>query len=280
MPKQMISIPAGNLMSVAATKGIPHLSALKEKTSVDRKTLRAINAGKPVKTTTLQFISDKLRIPISYLLASNAADNNEAAERIGELNERSKTRELKLQRLDGAALHKLASEAYKINWFLNIDQMSCNPTLLEIQLKGLQKNLKKWWHHINGVDPDDDEDNLLQQLSYFRTSSDIDKCVEQLAKDKLKILGGTYVFWEREQPSRDGHILPILEYSSHHRAVLNIVSENKTNDTINVAIGWEPPPKFLERDLPGIERVFIDWNQVWSRETVSDEVARYESCPF
>jgi hypothetical protein len=54
MPKEMVSIPEGNLLRAAETKSITTLSALKEKTDVDRKTLRAINAGQPVKRTTLQ----------------------------------------------------------------------------------------------------------------------------------------------------------------------------------------------------------------------------------
>jgi hypothetical protein len=74
MPKEMISIPEGNLLGIAKSKGIATLSALKERTGVDRKTLRAINEGQPVKQTTLQSIADKLRIPIAHLLASNAAD--------------------------------------------------------------------------------------------------------------------------------------------------------------------------------------------------------------
>jgi hypothetical protein len=49
-----LAIPEGNLLRVVAKKGITTLSALKEKTSVDRKTLRAINKGQPVKETTLQ----------------------------------------------------------------------------------------------------------------------------------------------------------------------------------------------------------------------------------
>jgi DNA-binding Xre family transcriptional regulator len=61
MSKEMISIPEGKLMRVAAIKGITTISDLKQRTTVDRKTLSAIDKGKPVKQTTLQSIADKLR---------------------------------------------------------------------------------------------------------------------------------------------------------------------------------------------------------------------------
>src|SRR5262249_10447834 len=118
MSKEMKAIPAGNLMSVAASKAITTISALKEKTSVDRKTLRAINEGQPVKMTTLQTIADRLRVPISHLQNS---DTNQDA--VTDLDDQQ-YREINLQQLDGGALRKLAGETDIILWFLNIDQIS------------------------------------------------------------------------------------------------------------------------------------------------------------
>ena len=37
MTKKLVAIPEGNLLRIAATKGVATLSALKEKTGVDRK---------------------------------------------------------------------------------------------------------------------------------------------------------------------------------------------------------------------------------------------------
>ena len=45
----------------------------------------------------------------------------------------------------------------------------------------------------------DAEDNLVDQISYIKTSADIDKSVEQLAAQNLKIYGGTYVYWDKER---------------------------------------------------------------------------------
>ena len=77
MTKKLVAIPEGNLLRIAATKGVATLSALKEKTGVDRKTLRTINTGQPVKETTLQAIADKLRVPLAHLLGPSTLDEVE-----------------------------------------------------------------------------------------------------------------------------------------------------------------------------------------------------------
>src|SRR5262245_48995328 len=102
MSKKMIVIPKGNLMRVAASKGHDTFSALKEKTGVDRKTLRAIEAGRPVKETTLQSIANKLRVPMAHLVGSSVLESHDAVHPRDDQH-----REFKLQRLDAAALRKL-----------------------------------------------------------------------------------------------------------------------------------------------------------------------------
>jgi len=262
MSKEMISIPAGNLMSVAATKGITSFSALKEKTGVDRKTLRAINTSQAVKATTLQSIADKLRIPITHLQGTNAADNN------GDVSSNaSRVREVKLQQVDGAALRKLASEADEKSWFLNIDQMSDE---LKATLLKLRKNLNGWWEHTNSG-PWDERDNLEQEISYIETSIEIDESVAELAQHKLKVFGGSYLFWNKFQSTQDGRQLPILHYCSNLRAALSIVPEKKTSLTVKVYIGEEPPPNFVESEIRGIDFVKINGKQVWFRENNFDD---------
>ena len=74
MTKKLVAIPEGNLLRIAATKSVATLSALKEKTGVDRKTLRTINTGRPVKEATLQSIADKLRVPLAHLFGPSTLD--------------------------------------------------------------------------------------------------------------------------------------------------------------------------------------------------------------
>jgi hypothetical protein len=265
MPKEKVSIAEGNLLRIAATMGFTTLLALQEKTHVDRKTLRAINAGQPVKQGTLQKIAVGLRIPIEHLLASNSVNKNQELSGSDE----PQFAEIKLQRLDSAALRKLAGEAQGISWFLDVDQI---PDDLEAALLKLRDALNGWFHHLN-VGPTDPADDLASEISHIKDSADIDKGVEELARRKLKIFGGRYVFWDKIQPHRgeDRKPLPKLLYCSDLRAALKITPENKTNPTVRVCFGWVPPREFIESELVGIDRVERDGTVVWFRENNFDD---------
>jgi hypothetical protein len=271
MTKKLVAIPEGNLLRIAATKSVATLTALKEKTGVDRKTLRAINTGRPVKETTLQGIADKLRVPLAHLLGPSTLDDVEN----GSSLDTCQFREITLQRLDAGALRRLAEENAYIFWLLKIDQMSES---LEATLLKLDKSLIEWWRHVNVLNLEEAPDNLVGQISYIKTSADIDKCVEQLAKENLKIYGGTYIFWDKRprHPSDDQPPL-ILQYISQTRVALSIAPEEKNNSTVRVATGWEPPQGFSKSELPGIESVEIDGRQVWSRD---DRADRNSEIPF
>jgi hypothetical protein len=267
MSKKLIAIPAGNLLRSAATKDVATLLSLKEKTGVDRKTLRAINTGQPVKETTLQRIADKLRVPLAHLLGPSTLDEVENSSSLAHYHLEGGAyhfREIELQQLDAAALRRLVDEIVQITWFLKIDQMSES---LEATLLKLRESLLGWHHHLMGFGDPDAKDDLVDQISFVKTSADIDKSVEQLAAQNLKIYGGTYVRWKKEQ-ARDqieDYPLPILRYTSQTQAGLCIASEDKNNSTTRVATGWEPPQKFIESELAGIDFVEVDYRQVWSR---------------
>jgi hypothetical protein len=274
MTKKLVAIPEGNLLSIAATKSVATLTALKEKTGVDRKTLRAINTGRPVKETTLQAIADKLRVPLAHLLGPSTLDEIENSSSLAPYHQVSDGyhfREIKLQQLDAAALRGLAGEIDELTWFLQIDQISES---LEATLLKLRDSLHGWYHHISGFGDPDAKDDLSAQISYVKTSADIDKSFEQLAAQNLKIYGGTYVHWDKERPrhSYEGYPLPLLRYISKAKAVLSIAPEERNNSTARVATGYEPPQKFIASELAGIDFVEVDYRQVWSRDD--------EECPF
>ena len=163
-----LAIPEGNLMRIAATKSVTTMVALKEKTGVDRKTLRAINTGQPVKETTLQAIADKLRVPLAHLLGPSTLDEVENSSSLGTHHQASDFleiklqqldvgarrrlgdfREIKLQQLDAAALRRLAAQADQISWLLKIDQMSES---LEATLLKLGESLSGWYEHFFAID--------------------------------------------------------------------------------------------------------------------------------
>lgn len=258
MTKKLVAIPEGNLMRIAAMKSVTTLSALKEKTRVDRKTLRAINTGRPVKETTLQAIADKLRVPLAHLLGPSTLDEGENSS--SSSLDTYQVREIKVQPLDATALRRLAGETDEITWLLQIDQMSES---LEAALLKLGESLRGWFHHLLGIDFEDVTDNLIDQISSIKMSADIDKSVEELAKHNLKIYGSRYVFWDKD---RSNFPFPILRYSSKTKVVLSIAPEAKNNLTVRLPTGWEPPQKFVESELAGIDSVEVDYREVWSRD--------------
>ncbi len=247
-------------MSVAATKSVTTLTALKEKTGADRKTLRAINEGRPVKEATLHSIADRLRVPLDHLLT---AEKREVVR-----NADPQYREIKLQQLDAAALRKLAGQHELITWHLKIDQISDE---LEALLLKLHNSLKNLYLHILTVE-DPGLDDLENQISQIKNLTDIDKGVEALAQHKVKMFGGTYLFWKRELPHVDmddinNHPFPVMRYTSCLMVVLGIIPEEESNFSVRVFTGPEPPQQFSEADIPfnWIDFVQVDKLTVWSR---------------
>ncbi|MEJ2435033.1 MAG: hypothetical protein P8Y53_18440 [Pseudolabrys sp.] len=148
---------------------------------------------------------------IEHLLGPNADDKSENTFS----DEACQYRELKLQQLDATALRKIAGETEKIAWFLKINQV---PEELEGLLLNLRTSLNGWFFHIVGVE-DPEMDDLENQISYIKTSANIDKSVEALARHKLKIFGGTYVTWDKFRAFRrdeqdNQYPLPRLNYCS------------------------------------------------------------------
>ena len=264
MTKKLVTIPEGKLLRIAKNKGVATLLALSEKTRVDRKTLRAINKGQPVKERTLQAIADKLRVPLEHFLGPSTLDEVENSSSLAPYHRVSDgyhVREIKLQQLDAAALRQLVEEADDITWLLKMDQMSES---LEATLLKLRESLQRWYAHQVAFGTDE----LVDQISSIKTSADIDKSVEQLAEQNLKIYGGTYVHWKKvqERDQIENFPLPILRYTSQTRMALSVAPEEKDNSTVRVGTGWEPPQKFIESELAGIDSVEVDHRRVWSRD--------------
>jgi hypothetical protein len=239
-------------MRVAKAKGCDTLSALWEKTNVDRKTLRAINAGQQVKETTLQRIADKLRVPLAHLVGSQTADKGER----GSVGEQSEYSEIKLQQLDAASLPKVFEGARMIKWFLQIDQM---PIELEMLLDKLSDALKTRF-----AGPTRHQGTLQDQITRLRASTDIDKCIVELIERNLKVCGKAYVFWERHPELYDEQIAWV-NYRSSIRVALSILPKQKADPTVTVHIGQQPPRQFDESELDGIAFVEVDDIRVWER---------------
>jgi hypothetical protein len=271
MSKKLIAIPEGSLMRVAATQSITTLTALKEKTGVDRKTLRAINTGQPVKETTLQSIADRLRVPLAHIVGTGTPDHGKEAVS-ADVYQR---REIKLRRLDATGLRRLADQTGRITWLLKIDQI---PEEVEALLTKLEQSLEGWFVHSAQIAfASDHQISLTDQIARVKTSAHIDRIVEELAQKKLNIYGGSYVRWRKEVPrDPDDDFYPIspptLEYTSRHTMALCITPEAQNALTVVVDTGWEPPQNFdfVESEPDEVDFVKIDGRKVWSRNPPFD----------
>jgi hypothetical protein len=147
-----------------------------------------------------------------------------------------------------------------INWILQIDEVSED---LEKVLKELGKRLRDWFHHTNGTFADDesDADNLGHQIWSIKTSTGINECVEALERHNLKMLGATYVYWQKDRIFNPVHLV----YHSKLKLALSIVPKEKTISVARVFAGWQPPQSFDEKELDGIAVVNVDNQKVWSR---------------
>jgi hypothetical protein len=118
--KNMRALPPGALLRVAGTKGITSILLLHEKTRVDRKTLKSINEGKPVKEAALQTIATHLRLPFEHLAPQEKKRLPAAHEEIA----KNHARELVLKPLNAKQLFELLSEVSaqgNLNWTLKLD---------------------------------------------------------------------------------------------------------------------------------------------------------------
>ena len=69
---EKVSAEAGALLKVAGPKGLTSLTAISKSTGKDRKTLKAINDGRPVKESTLEALATQLRVPLEHFLKADA----------------------------------------------------------------------------------------------------------------------------------------------------------------------------------------------------------------
>src|SRR5450830_1785644 len=146
MAKRLVSAEPNALIQAANSKGIMSLLAINEKTGVDRKTLKLINEGAPVKETTIKKIADKLRVPIIHLLSQRQTEtlqpNSDGSSR--------RLYELALQPLNAILLKEILEQVSLPNgivWSLNLDDVSAE---LESQLLKFESIVQEWLLLING----------------------------------------------------------------------------------------------------------------------------------
>jgi hypothetical protein len=262
MAKRLVSAEPNALIQAANSKGIMSLLAINEKTGVDRKTLKLINEGAPVKETTIKKIADKLRVPITHLLSQRQTEtlqpNSDGSSR--------RLYELALQPLNAILLKEMLEQVSLPNgivWSLNLDDVSAE---LESQLLKFESIVQEWLLLINGWDSwADKQRDLKTQLAKVRISTDVENRIQELASVGLKIFGKSYIRWTVEDsrgPYGDFH--NAIEYRSICIGAIAVESKKQTTSKINIDPGEEPPRLFEDQPLH-INDVYVDGILVWSR---------------
>ena len=259
MAKTMISADPGALMKVAEVKGIASFKALSEKTGSDRKTLRAINEGRPVKEMTLQGIADTLRVPISHLRKEQTISPLRSLDRPPGL------REIVLQPLNAKLLRELI-EALDlpghIEWILKVDQI---PTDIAAQLLSFEKLLEEWWEQLMTQDK---AHGLKNQLAKISVATDVENHIQKFSAANLKLFGANHIWWSKhffgDEPNPN--FAGGLDYDFLTVGVIAIEPKNVTYCRHRIDHGEEPPALFDERPPPPEVRwVRVDGVVVYKR---------------
>jgi hypothetical protein len=266
MAKMLISADPGALMKVAEAKGIGSFKALSEKTGSDRKTLRSINDGRPVKDTTLQTIAAKLRVPISHLRKEQLP---------GSFHRPPGLREIVLQPLNAKLLRELVealdSAPGDIQWILKIDQL---PDGLEAQILNFEKLVDEWTVLLGGVEQwgKGKAHTLEGQLAKVRMTTDIESHIQAFSAANIRLFGANCLWWTKhsfvvDEPCPE---LPVSgcgwDYDSHTVGVIAIEPKNATLSKHRIDLGEEPPASFDEQSLPADVRwVRVDNVVVYKR---------------
>jgi hypothetical protein len=269
MAKTLISADPGALMKVADLKGVGSIKALSEKTGSDRKTLRAINDGRPVKDSTLKTIADRLRVPISHLRKEQRLST------AGNV-ERSELREIILQPLNAKLLRELiealdppmASDGtLSVNWILKIDQITND---LEAELVSFESLVQEWTPLLFGWDHwgNGKSHGLKGQLAKIKMATDVETHIQAFSAANLRLFGGNFVWWSKsfygDHP--DPELTGGLEYQSYTFGVIAIEPKNVTCSKHRIDHGEEPPPSFDEEPPPpGVNWVRVDNVPVYER---------------
>lgn len=281
LAKTIISAEPGALMKVAGVKGIRSFKSLSEKIGSDRKTLRAINEGRPVKETTLQTIADRLHVPLSHLCKDDMDAMRDVDRRWSPLFESEQPREIKLQPLNAKLLRELIESAdvvseevegpfgsekrdvLGIDWDLRVDQITNH---VEAQLLSFEKFVQEWGLALHGGGAGR---GLKDQVAKVRMATEVEKHFKDLSEANIRIFGGSYLRWSYSIFSES------YWFQSRVRGVVAIELKTVTSSKTFIDPGPEPPPSFENINVaPEIRLLCVNGNKVYERSPATIQKER------
>jgi len=236
---------------------------LHEKTGLDRKTLKSINEGKPVKEAKLQTIATHLRVPFEHLVPGEKkrlrAVQEEAATR--------HARELVLKPLNGKQLFDLLKETSaqdNLSWTLKLDSA---PSKILQQLIQFETAVRDWLRILHNDDREEKTKKSIKgQLGKIQTRADLETLIQAIGAANIKIFGANYLQWSTE--NHCGYLEEVphaVEYLSSVHCHIAIEPRNTTSSTVSVDEGDKPPRSFPDDQPPYLDFIAVDGKTVWSR---------------
>lgn len=271
---EKVSAEPGALLKVAGPKGLTSLTAISKSTGKDRKTLKAINDGLPVKQSTLEALATQLRVPPEHFLKTDAQG---AEEEIPFGSPR--LRELSLEPLNAKRLRELLEKMARnsgaqgdIKWQLNIEDITDE---IKSQLVKFKDCLNEWKLMLNGwAQWRDRNQDLEAQLAKIKMAKEIEICIKQIVDENLKLFGATFLWWKRGDYRGSEHFFPNARmYEFVSNVIIAIEPKSATTSKALIDAGQEPPRSF--KYIPsGINDVYVDFTIVWTRpdDQFDDEI--------
>jgi transcriptional regulator with XRE-family HTH domain len=239
MGKQMKRAFPGALNAELTRQGRTQ-SELAQDLGMDRKTLRAIDRGQPVKDTTLQKIAVELRVPIDHLLKGPSEKNSK--------NNNAGANSILLRAVKAPEIKALLSKAVILKWKLLLDNLDSGTDTLEFEstdevILKFEKVVNQWWTNLKTEVLV--EESLSEQLGRLVMGSDCETIIEKLKTRSISVLGGEYLHWPIEiidnggtyQNVEDDNGCPV----SLKVAILALAPSSIHSKRIEVDIGLPPP---------------------------------------
>jgi len=262
MAKTLISADPGALMKVAKSKAAESIKALSERIRVDRKTLKAVNEGLPVKDSTLQTIATRLGVPISHLCkdqkSSAPTRNADGSSTIREMILQPLTAKLLRELIESGDIDTDSNCNPAIRWILNIDQITND---FDAKLLNFESLIKEWISLLHGWDHwgEGKSHRLQGQLAKIKMSTDVESHIQAFSAADLRLFVGHHLLWFCSW-EEDPNLGAGLDYRAYPHGVIAIEPKKVTASKHRIDFGAEPPS--FEEDPPPPE---VNWIRVFGK---------------
>jgi hypothetical protein len=256
-----VSAEPGALLKIAGPRGLTSLTAISKSTGSDRKTLKAINDGQPVKESTLEALANKMSVPHTHLITADAQGVEQEPAFAS-----PKLREVSMEPLNAKRLREMLekkSQPNAITWALNLNDITNEA---EAMLLEFEARVKEWMLLLNGWDHWENKNrDLAGQLEKIKMATEIESRIKQLLDENLKLFGANFLCWTMQDFKNAESFFPFTRlYNSESKVVIAIEPKSATSSKVALYQGEQPPRSF--ENMPSrISEVLVNYESAWRR---------------